>query len=67
MNEPGKITASHLSRTAVIYVRQSTLIQVERNTESTGFAQVCALPATFVSVPSGLTRSTSLEKVVAKE
>jgi hypothetical protein len=33
MSEPGKITASHLSRTAVIYVRQSTLIQVERNTE----------------------------------
>jgi DNA invertase Pin-like site-specific DNA recombinase len=35
MSESGKITASHLSRTAVIYVRQSTLIQVERNTEST--------------------------------
>ena len=30
-----KITASHLSRTAVIYVRQSTLAQVEHNTEST--------------------------------
>ncbi len=35
MSESGKITASHLSRAAVIYVRQSTLIQVERNTEST--------------------------------
>ena len=35
MSESGKITASHLSRTAVIYVRQSTLAQVERNTEST--------------------------------
>src|SRR6266545_1156600 len=35
MSESGKITASHLSRTAVIYVRQSTLVQVERNTEST--------------------------------
>jgi DNA invertase Pin-like site-specific DNA recombinase len=35
MSEPGKVTASHLSRAAVIYVRQSTLIQVERNTEST--------------------------------
>src|SRR5262249_31777249 len=34
-SEQGKISASHLSRTAVIYVRQSTLIQVERNTEST--------------------------------
>jgi DNA invertase Pin-like site-specific DNA recombinase len=30
-----KITGSHLRRTAVIYVRQSTLAQVERNTEST--------------------------------
>ena len=35
MSESGKITSSHLSRAAVIYVRQSTLIQVERNTEST--------------------------------
>jgi len=35
MSEPGKITASHRSRAAVIYVRQSTLVQVERNTEST--------------------------------
>ncbi len=35
MSEAGKITSSHLSRAAVIYVRQSTLMQVERNTEST--------------------------------
>src|SRR6516162_9102674 len=35
MGEPGKINASHLSRTAVIFVPQSTLVQVERNTEST--------------------------------
>src|SRR5215475_3731251 len=35
MSESGKITASHLSRAAVIYVRQSTLAQVEQNTEST--------------------------------
>jgi DNA invertase Pin-like site-specific DNA recombinase len=35
MSDSGKITASHLSRAAVIYVRQSTLAQVERNTEST--------------------------------
>jgi len=35
MSESGKITSSHLSRAAVIYVRQSTLAQVERNTEST--------------------------------
>ena len=30
-----KVTAAHLRRSAVIYVRQSTLIQVERNREST--------------------------------
>jgi DNA invertase Pin-like site-specific DNA recombinase len=30
-----KITASHLRRTAAIYVRQSTLAQVDRNKEST--------------------------------
>jgi DNA invertase Pin-like site-specific DNA recombinase len=35
MSEAGKVTSSHLSRAAVIYVRQSTLAQVERNTEST--------------------------------
>ena len=35
MSDAGKITASHRSRAAVIYVRQSTLAQVERNTEST--------------------------------
>jgi DNA invertase Pin-like site-specific DNA recombinase len=35
VSESGKITASHRSRAAVIYVRQSTLVQVERNTEST--------------------------------
>ena len=35
MSEVGKITSSHLCRAAVIYVRQSTLAQLERNTEST--------------------------------
>jgi DNA invertase Pin-like site-specific DNA recombinase len=35
MSETSKITASHQSRAAVIYVRQSTLAQVERNKEST--------------------------------
>src|SRR5258706_3561436 len=35
MSEHSKITASHRSRMAVIYVRQSTLAQLERNTEST--------------------------------
>src|SRR6187397_2213661 len=35
MSEHSKITASHRSRVAAIYVRQSTLAQLERNTEST--------------------------------
>jgi DNA invertase Pin-like site-specific DNA recombinase len=35
MNENSKITVSHLRRAAVIYVRQSTLAQVDRNREST--------------------------------
>jgi DNA invertase Pin-like site-specific DNA recombinase len=30
-----KVTAAHLQRTAVVYVRQSTLAQVDRNREST--------------------------------
>ena len=30
-----KVTASHRSRAAAIYVRQSTLLQVEHNREST--------------------------------
>jgi DNA invertase Pin-like site-specific DNA recombinase len=34
MNEAGKITVSHRRRPAAIYVRQSTLAQVERNKEA---------------------------------
>src|SRR3954466_15729916 len=35
MNEVIKVTEVPRSRTAVVYVRQSTLAQVQRNTEST--------------------------------
>jgi DNA invertase Pin-like site-specific DNA recombinase len=35
MSENTKVTASHLRRAAIVYVRQSTLQQVERNREST--------------------------------
>src|SRR6266498_1550736 len=35
MSEHAKVTASHRSRQAIVYVRQSTLAQLERNTEST--------------------------------
>ena len=35
MNTNAKVTASHRSRQAIVYVRQSTLLQVRENTEST--------------------------------
>src|SRR6266511_3423421 len=35
MNEPAKITANHLSRHAIVYLRQSSAAQVEHNREST--------------------------------
>jgi DNA invertase Pin-like site-specific DNA recombinase len=35
MSEVGKVRESHRSRMAVVYVRQSTLAQLDRNTEST--------------------------------
>jgi hypothetical protein len=35
MSEIGKVIPTQLRRAAVVYVRQSTLIQVDRNREST--------------------------------
>jgi len=35
MNERAKVTASHLARHAVVYLRQSSAAQVEHNREST--------------------------------
>lgn len=35
MSEPGKVTDAHRRRAAVVYVRQSSLSQLEHNTEST--------------------------------
>ncbi|MGY4230197.1 DNA invertase Pin-like site-specific DNA recombinase [Bradyrhizobium sp. USDA 4503] len=35
MNELSKITAEHLCRCAIVYVRQSSTTQVEHNREST--------------------------------
>jgi DNA invertase Pin-like site-specific DNA recombinase len=35
VNRPSKITRSHLERSALIYIRQSSLAQVRENTEST--------------------------------
>jgi len=35
MNERAKITPAHLSRQAIVYLRQSSSAQVEHNREST--------------------------------
>ena len=60
MNEAGKITVSHRRRSAAIYVRQSTLAQVERNKESTARqydlvarARQLGWPATAIRVIDG--------------
>jgi DNA invertase Pin-like site-specific DNA recombinase len=50
VNDP-KITAGHLRRSAVIYVRQSTMIQVERNRESTRRQYDLAARATALGWP----------------
>jgi len=41
MNERAKITASHLARHAVVYLRQSSAAQVEHNRESTERQYAC--------------------------
>ena len=56
MSELGKITASHLSRVAVIYVRQSTLAQVERNTELTARQYDLVARARQLGWPAGQVR-----------
>src|SRR5712672_4675486 len=56
MTDSGKITSSHLSRAAVIYVRQSTLAQVERNTESTARQYDLAARARQLGWPAGAIR-----------
>jgi DNA invertase Pin-like site-specific DNA recombinase len=60
MSSDGKITVSHLRRAAIVYVRQSTLGQVDRNRESTArqydlTARAVALgwPGTAVQVIDG--------------
>ena len=55
MNE-SKVTAAHLRRTAVIYVRQSSLAQVDRNKESTARQYDLAARAQALGWPSGAVR-----------
>src|SRR5205823_7528476 len=56
MSDPGRMTASHLLRAAVIYVRQSTLAQVERNTESTARQYDLVARARQLGWPQGQVR-----------
>src|SRR3989440_12411049 len=56
MSEHSKITASHRSRMAVIYVRQSTLVQLERNSESTAQQYNLAERAVELGWPRGAVR-----------
>ena len=60
MNERGKITASHLSRQAIVYLRQSSPAQVEHNRESTerqyALAKKLASSAGLMSASSSSTR-----------
>ncbi len=60
MSESGKVTESHRCRTAVVYIRQSTLAQVEHNTESTARqydlvarARALGWPASAIQVVDG--------------
>jgi len=52
MNELSKISASHLRRAAIVYVRQSTSAQVEYNRESTQRQYGLVSKATSLGWPS---------------
>ena len=51
MNEHTKITASHLSRQAIVYLRQSSAAQVENNRESTERQYALAIKARELGWP----------------
>jgi len=53
MSEHGKITEAHLRRRAVVYVRQSTIAQVERNVESAARQYALAERAVELGWPAG--------------
>ena len=52
MNERAKITASHLSRQAIVYLRQSSAAQVEHNRESTDRQYALAAKARELGWPN---------------
>jgi DNA invertase Pin-like site-specific DNA recombinase len=51
MNERAKITASHLARQAIVYLRQSSAAQVEHNRESTERQYALAIKARELGWP----------------
>jgi DNA invertase Pin-like site-specific DNA recombinase len=52
MNERAKITTSHLSRQAIVYLRQSSAAQVENNRESTDRQYALAAKARELGWPA---------------
>ena len=59
MNERAKITASHLSRQAIVYLRQSSGAQVEHNRVST----VMGLPPKPVNLAGPMIASSSSMRI----
>ncbi len=56
-----KVTARHLSRLAMLYVRQSTLHQVLENTESTALGYVS--PTTYENMKGGNSTEKTWQKL----
>jgi DNA invertase Pin-like site-specific DNA recombinase len=53
MNDPLKITSSHLARAAIVYLRQSSTAQVENNRESTDRQYALVNKASDLGWPAG--------------
>jgi DNA invertase Pin-like site-specific DNA recombinase len=53
MNDPLKITSSHLARAAIVYLRQSSAAQVEHNRESTDRQYALVNKANDLGWPAG--------------
>ena len=63
MSEAVKITASHLARVAIVYLRQSSAAQVEHNRESTD--RQYALVNKAGDLDGQLTKSSLLTRISA--
>jgi len=56
MSENPKVSASHRQRAAIVYVRQSTMAQLERNRESTARQYDLVEKAVALGWPRGAVR-----------